>query len=72
MSFKGEVIADSSGKWVGNSLRFATHDEAETYIRGLAYRWTAVRDWIVVESDDPVNSVMKDGKACPLEAAKAS
>jgi hypothetical protein len=24
MSFKPEVIADSSGKWCGNALRFAT------------------------------------------------
>ena len=28
MSFKPEVIADSSGKWSGNALRFATREEA--------------------------------------------
>ena len=28
MSFKPEVIADSSGQWCGNALRFATREEA--------------------------------------------
>lgn len=55
MSFKGEVIADNSGKWCGNELRFATETEAQSYIRDLEFRWTAVRDTRVVPSDDPVN-----------------
>ena len=29
MSFKPEVIADTSIKWCGNALRFATREEAE-------------------------------------------
>lgn len=65
MSFKGEVIADSSGEWVGNALRFATEHEAKAYIKDLSYRWTAVRETRVVESDEPVNYVMKDGRASP-------
>ena len=28
MSFKPEVIADLSGTWCGNALRFATREEA--------------------------------------------
>jgi hypothetical protein len=56
MSFKAEVIADSSGKWVGNGLRFATEQEAIHYARDLMYRWTLVRDYRVVTSDDPANS----------------
>jgi hypothetical protein len=55
MSFKAEVIADSTGKWRGNGLRFATEKEAERYALDLQFRWTSVRDWRVVESDDPVN-----------------
>lgn len=52
-NFKAEVIADNSGTWAGNALRFATRDEAERYARDLEMRWMAVRQWRVVESDDP-------------------
>jgi hypothetical protein len=55
MSWKPEVIADSSGKWVGNALRFATKDEADTYNDDLFLRWTAVREKRSVESEEPVN-----------------
>ncbi len=55
MSFKAEVIADNSGVWVSNALRFATHAEALAYVQDLAWRWTLVRDSRVVESSDPVN-----------------
>jgi hypothetical protein len=33
MSFKPEVIADSSGKFCGNALRFATREEAEANVK---------------------------------------
>lgn len=59
MSFKAEVIADNSGKWVGNLLRFATAKEAEAYVRDLAWRWTSVKDTRVVECDDPVTEQAK-------------
>src|SRR5229473_3394484 len=55
MSFNPEVIADASGKWCGNALRFATREEAEANVRDLMMRWFAVRETRVVESDDPVN-----------------
>jgi hypothetical protein len=55
MSWKPEVIADSSGQWVGNGLAFATKKEAEANVRDLSWRWTLVRDTRVVESDQPVN-----------------
>lgn len=55
MSFKPEVIADSSGEWVGNALRFATKEEAEANVLDLSCRWMAVRQTRVVESTDPVN-----------------
>lgn len=54
MSFKAEVIADSSGQWCGNGLRFATRELAELYVFDLACRWTSVRDMRVVESEDAV------------------
>jgi len=55
MSWKPEVIADSSGQWCGNALRFATREEAESNVRDLSNRWMLVRETRVVESDDPVN-----------------
>jgi hypothetical protein len=55
MSFKAEVIADNTGQWVGNGLRFASRAEAEAYVRDLEWRWTSVRDTRVIESDEPIN-----------------
>jgi len=52
-SFKVEVIADSSGQWLGNACRYATREDAETSALNLVGRWLAVRDWRVVESSDP-------------------
>lgn len=48
--FKVEVIADSTGKWVGNGLTFNTVIEAEYYAKDLSNRWYAVRSWRVVEA----------------------
>jgi hypothetical protein len=48
--FSVEVIADSSEEWCGNSLRFATQGEAETYAKDLYSRWTAVRSWRVART----------------------
>ena len=44
--------ADSTGKWSGNGLRFATKAEAEAYARDLEWRWTSVRRWRVVKVGD--------------------
>ena len=71
MSFKPEVIADSSGKFYGNALRFATREEAEANVRDLEMRWLAVRDTRVVESDDPVNYRYVDGKLIEVATEKA-
>ena len=54
-SFKVEVIADGSGEWASNALRFESEAEAEAYAVDLASRWTLVREHRVVESDDPVS-----------------
>jgi hypothetical protein len=61
VSFAPEVIADSSGKWAGNALRFETYGEAELWVADLERRWTLVRDTRVVESDEPVNAKVEDG-----------
>lgn len=54
-SWKPEVIADSSDKWFGNALRFATMKEAEEQVHDLEMRWFSVRNTRVVPSSDPVN-----------------
>jgi hypothetical protein len=46
---------------VPNGLRFATHAEAEAYVKDLAYRWTSVTDTRVVECTDPVNYRWENG-----------
>jgi hypothetical protein len=66
-SYKAEVIADSSGKFCANALRFATREEAESYVFDLSMRWTAVRETRVSESDDPVNYEVKDGALRRIE-----
>jgi hypothetical protein len=48
-NFRVEVIADNSGKWAGNGLTFETEKEANAYGLDLAMRWTAVREFRVVE-----------------------
>jgi hypothetical protein len=70
MSFKPEVIADSSGQWCGNALRFATREEAEANVRDLMMRWFAVRETRVIESDDPVNYRWDEGKLVEIATEK--
>lgn len=69
MSWKPEVIADSSGEWVGNALRFATKKEAEDNVRDLANRWFLVTNTRVVESEDPVNYSYIDHKLVEVKQA---
>jgi len=66
-SFAAEVIADSSGKFCGNGLRFATEAEAKEYVDDLEWRWTAVRETRVVESDEPVNYAYREGQLVKLD-----
>jgi hypothetical protein len=72
MSFKPEVIADSSGKWAGNALRFATREEAEGNVQDLMMRWFAVRETRVVESGDPVNYRYVDGRLESIVAVEST
>lgn len=67
-SYKPEFLADNSGEWAENALRFATMEEAALWAKGLERRWTMVREWRVVPSADPVNyRVVGDGDAVPVE-----
>ncbi len=69
MSWKAEVIADNSGKWVGNGLVFETELEAKLYASNLANRWMAVRQTRVVSSDAKVTArwSMDGGVTTPEE-----
>lgn len=42
--YKPELIADSSGKWCGNSLRFATLDHARTVLLSAVMQITLIED----------------------------
>jgi hypothetical protein len=72
MSFKPEFIADPSGKWCGNALRFATREEAEANVRDLMMRWFAVRETRLVECDDPVNYRYVGGRRESVAEAPSS
>jgi hypothetical protein len=68
VSYAVEVIADLSGTWAGNGLRFATEQEAAEYASNLASRWMMVTDTRVVGSGDPVNYRYEDGQLAALGA----
>ena len=55
VSFKVEVLADSSGTWASNGVRLPTVKQAQAYAADLERRWTAVREWRTATSRDPVN-----------------
>ncbi len=56
MSWKPEVQTAGDGDaWSGNGLRFADKAQAEAWVEGLSYRWTAVKATRVVESEEEPN-----------------
>ena len=66
-SWKAEVVADSTGKWNGNALRFATQDEAAAYAKDLMSRWTSVQLWRVLETDEPASHRWTGHKSEPVK-----
>jgi hypothetical protein len=56
LSWAPEVIADETGNWLPNRLRFATEVEAKGHNDGLFLRWTAVRDTRAEPHTDPVRN----------------
>lgn len=61
LSWKIEVIADSSGKWAGNGMRYPTYRSADAAGYSLSQRWTLVKEYRVVSSEDPPNTD-RDGR----------
>jgi hypothetical protein len=53
-TFKVGVKTSGDRDWVSNMRRYATREEAEGAGASLASRWTAVREWTVLESEDEV------------------
>lgn len=55
-----EVIADDSGTWAGNGLRWDRGEAllAEGYAKDLFSRWMLVRRWRVV---DEAGTILKEG-----------
>ena len=72
MSWKPEVIADSTGNWYGNQLRFATPKEALDNVLDLSGRWTSVRDTRIVECNDPVSHSYANGKLTSVEKVETA
>lgn len=68
-SYAAEVIADASGKWSGNAIRFHTEAEAKAYAVDLAMRWTLVTDRRVVQSPDMPNYSYVDGRLVAVNQA---
>jgi hypothetical protein len=56
MSFKAEIIADSTGEWTANNCAYETREEADHAGRDLMGRWMAVREMRVVESPGQINA----------------
>ena len=54
-SWAPQVVADSSGHWAGNGLRFAEREAAVSWVKGLSQRWLLVENIRVVACDDEPN-----------------
>ena len=65
-SFIGQVKTPGDTDWVGNGLRFGTREQAEAYVSDLAWKWSAVRETKVAQSEKEPNYVFLDGEAKPL------
>lgn len=51
--YRVEVQTAGSGdSWAGNALMFDTEGKAEAYAQDLAMRWTQVKAWRVVKTDE--------------------
>jgi hypothetical protein len=54
-SFKVGVKTARDRDWVFNSVRFASREDAQAFGEGLAWRWLAVDQWEVQESEEAPN-----------------
>jgi hypothetical protein len=69
VSYAAEVIADDTGRWTGNQMRFPTEVEAMAYATALSWRWIAVREWRAVPSTDPVTHAIINGQVMRVTPA---
>jgi len=67
VSWASEVIADSTGKWYRNALRFATEAEALASANELASRWYMVRATRAAPAIERPNYRFIDGRNVRLE-----
>jgi hypothetical protein len=68
MSWAPQVsVVETADKWIGNSLRFATQDEAMDNARDLANRWYLVIAFRAIESPDPANYQYVNNTLVPLK-----
>lgn len=67
-SYKAEFSDDGGKSFASSALRFATEEEAKSYMYDLSMRWLAATDWHVSPSDDPVNYRWEDGRAVRIDA----
>lgn len=68
-SYKPVVRTGSDPEFYGNSLRFATHEEALQSAEDLMRRWMLVVECGVQESEDPVNrKLFPDGEMYEVKA----
>ena len=69
MSWKPEVkVMNNNGQWSQNNLAFATEAEELESARDLFNRWILVEEFRAVESDQPVNYAIIDGKLQEVKA----
>lgn len=55
-SWKPEVQTAGDGDaWTGNGLRFASKADSDNWAMNLSLRWTAVKDYRSVASDEEPN-----------------
>jgi hypothetical protein len=66
LSFAVEVIADDSGTFVGNGVCLSSRGEADSYGQDLKARWRLVRQYRVVERNEPANYAFVNGKLVSL------
>jgi len=54
MSWRAKFQTVKDGPYDGNAVRFATFQEAGYHAKRKAMKWTSVKNWLVMSSDDPV------------------
>ncbi len=65
-NYKPAFIIKGEDKPCINAQVFATKEEAEDSARARFMVWTVPTDWTVVETEDPVNYKVVDGRDTPI------